>query len=284
MAAIEDVRLLVQEAAVVQVRGADEQAVGRHEAEQMTEIGSRIEEMLDHFAGHDDREPSRGRKIGVDELGVVAQLHDVGDGDTADLRQGCDVVVVVAPARPEDQHLEVAAPEDIDRHLGHMELPSRALQRADPATVGEVVDLVVGPVVERVLGVADVPAHAADPHLKSPWCRQLAPRRRRVRDGHDPGGRRPADEASIDGRSGQGQREPRPGDGLAGGSAWSSDEPTGSTHQGARGASARQERGVRHAGILLDDTPARRRRPALTLPPTDCYDAGNVLALSTIEC
>ncbi len=41
-------------------------------------------------------------QISVDELGVVAQLHHVGDGDLADLRQRGDVVVVVAPTGPED--------------------------------------------------------------------------------------------------------------------------------------------------------------------------------------
>ena len=152
--------------AVVQVGRADQQAIGIDEVEERAQVGAWIREMLDDLARDDDPEPPRRREIGVDELGVVPQLHHIGDGDMADVGQGRDVQVVEAPAGAVDEDLEPIAPEDVGGHLRHVELPPGTVGAAGPRGVGHLVDALERAVIERVLGIADEAAHPTHEHVE----------------------------------------------------------------------------------------------------------------------
>ncbi len=164
----EQVVVLGHPPAVVQVGRAHEQPSGLHVAQQVREIGPWLQEVLDHLAGDDDVEAPRGGEVRVDELGVVAQPHDVRDRRAADLRESRDVLVVEAPAGPEDEDIEIAPTQDVDRHPGHVELATLPLGRPDPGPIGEGVDPLEGAIVVRVVRVADVTAvrAAPDPELR----------------------------------------------------------------------------------------------------------------------
>ena len=95
--------------------------------------------MLDDLAGDDDSNRRGAGQVGVDELGIVAELHDVGDSDMADLRQAGDMAVVEASTGAEDKDLEIVPPEDVDRHIGHVELAACA-RRPDAGGIGKLLE------------------------------------------------------------------------------------------------------------------------------------------------
>ncbi len=150
MAGREDIGLTAQVAAVVHVRRADEQPVGLHEPEEPLEVRTGLEEVLDDLARDHDREPPRRRFARVVELGVVAEADDVGDGHAAHAWQGRDVVVVQAATRAVDEDVEVGPSEDVDGHLGHVELAALAVGGPDARLHRDVTDgLVLAVVVAR---------------------------------------------------------------------------------------------------------------------------------------
>src|SRR3954452_4895504 len=169
--------------------------------------------MLDDLARDDNVEPSRRREVRIDELAVVAELHHVGDRDVADLRQRCDMAVVETPPGTVDEDVEAGAPEDVDRHVRHVELTAGTFQATRPRRVANLLDVSQRAVVIDVLGVPDEAADTTREHPEGLARRAAADVRRVLANGEDPCSRT-ADHTSgrkPDGAPDTVANDPRPG-------------------------------------------------------------------------
>ena len=152
----EEVGVIPEVAAVVDVGGADEQAVLGEQVEQPREFGPRIREVLDDLAGDDQVEPFLRALADVDEVLIDAQVDHIAHDDALDRGQLADVLVVQAAADTEHHDAQAVAAEDVSAHLAHVELASGPLLGAHPRRVPELVHRRELRVVDGVVEVRDV--------------------------------------------------------------------------------------------------------------------------------